>query len=145
MLIEDFGDDLFADALTRGADEKALYAAAAEVLAKLHADAAPDMLPPDKALHAYDETALLAEVDLLTEWFFPVALGRKADGRGGGRTSRVVAPGACAPYLQAPPSVFVHRDYHAQNLLWLPERERRGARRADRFPGRGGRGARPMI
>ena len=37
------------------------------------------MLPPDKDLHAYDETALLAEVDLLTEWFFPVALGRKAD------------------------------------------------------------------
>jgi aminoglycoside/choline kinase family phosphotransferase len=120
VLIEDLGDDLFADALARGADEGALYAAAAEVLAKLHADAAPGVLPPDKHLHAYDETALLAEVDLLTEWFFPVALGRKASEDETGK-HRELWRQALAPHLRAPP-VFVHRDYHAQNLLWLPER-----------------------
>ncbi|MGA7676604.1 MAG: phosphotransferase [Rhizomicrobium sp.] len=120
VLMEDLGDDLFADALATGADEKALYAAAAEVLAKLHADAAPGVLPPDKHLHAYDETALLAEVDLLTEWFFPVALGRKA-GEAETEEHRALWRLALAPYLRAP-SVFVHRDYHAQNLLWLPGR-----------------------
>jgi hypothetical protein len=120
VLIEDLGDDLFADALTRGADEEALYAAAAEVLATLHADAAPGMLPSDKHLHAYDETALLAEVDLLTEWFFPVALGRKADEAEIGQ-HRELWRQALAPHLGAAP-VFVHRDYHAQNLLWRPER-----------------------
>ena len=120
VLIEDLGDDLFADALARGADEQALYAAAAEVLARLHADAAPGVLPPDKHLHAYDETALLAETDLLTEWFFPVALGRKADKSETGQ-HRELWRQALAPYLHALP-VFVHRDYHAQNLLWLPGR-----------------------
>jgi len=120
VLIEDLGDDLFADALARGADEQALYAAAAEVLAKLHAGAAPGLLPPDKHLHAYDETALLAEVDLLTEWFFPVALGRKADEDETGQ-HRELWRQALAPHLRSL-SVFVHRDYHAQNLLWLPER-----------------------
>ena len=120
VLIEDFGDDLFADAVARGADEDALYGAAAEVLAKLHADAAPDALPPDKDLHTYDETALLAETDLLTEWFFPVALGRKASEDETGQ-HRELWRQALAPHLR-PPSVFVHRDYHAQNLLWLPGR-----------------------
>ena len=120
VLIEDLGDDLFVDALTRGADEKALYAASAEVLAKLHADAAPVALSPGKDLHAYDETALLAEVDLLTEWFFPVALRRKADDAEV-EDHRALWRLALAPYLRAP-SVFVHRDYHAQNLLWLPGR-----------------------
>ncbi len=120
VLIEDLGDDLFSDALVRGADEEALYAAAAEVLAKLHADAAPGVLPPDMHLHAYDETALLAEVDLLTEWFFPVALGRKADEDETGQ-HRELWRQVLAPHLRAP-SVFVHRDYHAHNLLWLPGR-----------------------
>ena len=120
VLIEDLGDDLFADALARGADEEALYGTAAEVLAKLHAEAAPDLLEPDKYLHAFDETALLAEVDLLTEWLFPVALGRKADAAET-EQHRQLWRQALAPHLRAP-SVFVHRDYHAQNLLWLPGR-----------------------
>ena len=125
VLIEDLGDALFADVLAQGADELPLHLAAADVLAKLHAAPAPAALPPDKPLFAYDETALLAEVDLLTEWFFPVALDRKAseteaaEFRGRWRES-------LAPFLVSPP-VFVHRDYHAQNLFWMPER--RGAAR----------------
>ena len=27
------------------------------------------------------------------------------------------------PRIQGSDMVFVHRDYHAQNLLWLPERD----------------------
>ena len=125
VLIEDLGDELFADALAKGANEKQLYQAAAEVLATLHAKPAPSVLPPDLALHAYDETALLAEVELLTEWFFPVALGRAASPD---ETEEYFSlwREALAPHLSSPP-VFVHRDYHAQNLLWLPQR--RGAAR----------------
>ena len=120
VLIEDLGDDLFADVLAKGADEPVLYATSAEVLARLHATEAPALLPPDKTLFFYDETALLAEVDLLTEWFFPVALGRNAD-PAEIEEHRALWRKALEPYLQSP-SVFVHRDYHAQNLLWLPER-----------------------
>ncbi len=120
VLIEDFGADLFTDSLAKGTGESQLYEGAAEVLARLHAEQAPALLPPDKDLYAYDETALLAEVDLLTEWFFPVALKRAAtadeiaDFRGAWRE-------ALAPVLAAP-AYFVHRDYHAQNLMWLPDR-----------------------
>lgn len=121
VLIEDLGDDLFADVLARGGDETALYQTAAEVLARLHAEPSPARLAPDKDLHAYDETALLAEVDLLPEWFFPVALGRKAS-EAEIAEHRALWREAMAPHLGAL-SVFVHRDYHAQNLLWLPGRK----------------------
>ena len=121
VIMEDLGNALYADVLAGGGDERALYEAAAEVLARLHARAAPALLPPDKTLFAYDETALLAEVDLMTDWFFPVALGRKASDaeveEHRGLWRRVLAS------LPASPPVFVHRDYHAQNLLWLPERQ----------------------
>jgi hypothetical protein len=121
VLIEDLGDALYADALAEGADALTFYKAAAEVLAKLHARPAPSVLPPDKALHAYDETALLAETDLLPQWFFPLALGREAR-PDEFEEHRALWRAALAPHLSTPP-VFVHRDYHAQNLLWLPARQ----------------------
>src|SRR4051794_10376676 len=76
VLIEDFGDDLYADVLDSDpSSEQSLYAAAMESLAELHACPAPQALSAEKQLFRYDETALLAETDLLTEWFFPVRLG----------------------------------------------------------------------
>jgi N-acetylmuramate 1-kinase len=122
VLIEDLGDDLYADVLAGGEDDElALYAAAIDVLAKLHVEAAPTTLGDSKALHTYDETALLAETDLMTEWFMPVALGRTVsdDER---QEHRALWRGVLRPVLDSP-SVFVHRDYHAQNLFWLPERD----------------------
>jgi N-acetylmuramate 1-kinase len=119
VLMEDLGTDLFTDSLGKGADEKALYAGAAEVLARIHLEAAPVLLPPDKILHPYDETALLAETDLLTEWFFPVALKRKASAAEAAEF-RGLWQEALKPFGRG--AVFVHRDYHAQNLMWLPQR-----------------------
>jgi N-acetylmuramate 1-kinase len=120
-LIEDLGHEDYAVVLSNGGDERELYSAAIDALAQLHKSSAPSLLPPDKPLHAYDETALVAETDLMTEWFLPLALGRAA-------TADEVAEHrrhwreVLTPVLAAAP-VFVHRDYHAQNLMWLPERE----------------------
>jgi aminoglycoside/choline kinase family phosphotransferase len=120
VLIEDLGDGLYADVLPDGGDAHELYGAAIDALAQLHREPAPALLPPDKPLHAFDETALIAETDLMTQWFLPLALGRAAvpdeiaEHRARWRD-------VLAPVLTAEP-VFVHRDYHAQNLIWLPER-----------------------
>jgi N-acetylmuramate 1-kinase len=119
VIIEDLGDALYADMVDAG-NEAQLYGAAADVLARLHAARAPAVLRPDKDLHAYDETALLAETDLLTEWFLPLALGRTAE-LDEIEEHRALWRAALAPVLKSD-SVFVHRDYHAQNLLWLPDR-----------------------
>ena len=123
VLIEDLGDDLYTNVLSNGhaSEEPELYGAAIDALAKLHSENAPAALSNGKQMHAYDETALLAETDLMTEWFIPLALGRSAseDER---EEHRALWREALGPVLSAP-SVFVHRDYHAQNLFWLPGRE----------------------
>jgi aminoglycoside/choline kinase family phosphotransferase len=121
VILEDLGDALFADVLVQGGDETALYEAAVEVLARIHANDAPATLSADKPLFEYDTAALIAETDLLTEWFLPLALGhdvRREDVEDHRKLWRTVLN-------QVGPTrrVFVHRDYHAQNLLWLPGRD----------------------
>ena len=120
VILEDLGDALFADVLAGGGDEKALYEAAVEVLAAIHAHDAPAALSADKPLFDYDGTALVAETDLLTEWFLPLALGRVASDAEVAE-HRALWNAALAG-IETSRKVFVHRDYHAQNLLWLPER-----------------------
>jgi aminoglycoside/choline kinase family phosphotransferase len=120
VILEDLGDALFADVLADGGDETALYKAAVEVLAAIHAHDAPAALSPDKPLFDYDSTALVAETDLLTEWFLPLALGRVATDAE--VTEHRSLYRAALASIGATRRVFVHRDYHAQNLLWLPDR-----------------------
>ena len=119
LIIEDFGDALFADVLEGGGPEEELYKAAVEVLAKLHAQPAPGALS-GLPLHVYDEDALLAETDLLTEWFLPLALGRPASDAE--RESHRALWRKALDSIAGHDHVLVHRDYHAQNLLWMPDR-----------------------
>ncbi len=121
VLIEDLGEGIFADALAQDEDEHTLYGAAIDALVRLQTETAPSLLPPDKPLYPYDETALLAEIDLVTDWFMPVALGRtpRADEVS---EHRELWRATLRSALASTP-VFVHRDYHAQNLIWLPDRK----------------------
>ncbi|HEY4076831.1 MAG TPA: phosphotransferase [Rhizomicrobium sp.] len=121
VILEDLGDALFADVLASGGNEKALYEAAVEVLAKIHAHDAPPRLSADKPLFEYDHTALIAETDLLTQWFLPLALGRAATDAEINEHRRLWQTALAG--IGESRRVFVHRDYHAQNLLWLPERD----------------------
>lgn len=128
LLLEDLGDALFTDVLPHGASSQELYAAAVEILARLHVEEAPSFLSPPPAfasqampLFAYDEIALIAETDLMLEWFFPLALGRPA-GEREYQDHRALWKGALDAIAREP-RVLVHRDYHAQNLIWLPERQ----------------------
>jgi aminoglycoside/choline kinase family phosphotransferase len=121
IILEDLGDALFADVLAEGGDEKQLYQAAVEVLAKIHAKDAPSALSSDKPLFAYDQAALVAETDLSIEWFLPLALDREATEQEISE-HRALWRSALAGIGKSR-RVFVHRDYHAQNLLWLPDRD----------------------
>ena len=124
-VLEDFGDALFARVIEDGADETPLYLAAIEALAVLHdAGTPPQTLNGpggDWPLLTYDETALQGGADLFVEWLpklddrvrFDAAA--VADWRAA--WAPIVASGAAGA------SVMAHRDYHAENLIWLPERE----------------------
>jgi aminoglycoside/choline kinase family phosphotransferase len=120
LIIEDFGDGLFADVLADGGAATELYKAAAKVLARLHAERAPLLLDVATPLFAYDDVALVAETDLLVEWFLPLALAREATEQEI-TAHRSLWRGVLAK-LPEGQRVFVHRDYHAQNLIWMPHR-----------------------
>lgn len=119
-LIEDFGDGVYARAIPAGADEETLYAAAVDTLLALHAAAPTPPASPLYAMLSCDRLALETEIGLLTEWWWPLKTGKPA------LTSVEAAYfSAWAGALDAlsAPDTIVLRDYHAENLLWLPARE----------------------
>lgn len=116
LLLEDLGDDTFTRVLAAGGGEEALYARALEALIALHAryrDAGD--------VPAYDDDLLLGEVRLLADWYVPAVRGAELapDARRGfERVWRDVLAVA-----RAVPSSLVLRDYHVDNLMWLPDRD----------------------
>ncbi|MBL28633.1 MAG: aminoglycoside phosphotransferase [Rhodospirillaceae bacterium] len=114
LLLEDLGDATYTRCLATGGDEPALYAAAVDLLADLHRAAPPASLAP------YDEAAYLREADLLIDWFWPaVDPGANPDAV---RAAYHDAWRAVLPEWRANDVVLVLRDYHADNLMWLPDR-----------------------
>jgi hypothetical protein len=117
-LIEDFGDDTYTRLLAGGADETELYALAIDTLAALHRAVARDGLP---ALPPYDTARLLAEAELLVDWYAtavlpePLAACARAEYRA---LWQEILPLAAT----AEPTLVL-RDYHVDNLVLLAGRE----------------------
>lgn len=117
LLLEDLGDDTFARVLAAGGDEAELYARATDVLVAAHA--APDhgLLPE---LGGYEGEALIDAAMLLAEWYLPEASGRATtmeqieDYRAAWRSSLAALPPSAGTLML--------RDYHKDNLMWLPKR-----------------------
>ncbi len=124
-VIEDLGDDLYARAIPAGADEGELYASAIDALLALHraAPAAPSDV--GYRMLTYDRTAMEAEVMLVPDWYWPHLKGEPASEAV--RTEYVDAWTEALAKLPKP-STLVMRDFHAENVLWLPDRD--GHRRA---------------
>jgi len=123
LLIEDLGTELVVHE-TSGAPIEPRYEVAADLLAALHRQALPAVLPVepgvDYTLPRYDMEALLIEAELLIDWYLPLLETRIA----GAKRDAYVAlwRDALAPVVDMP-ATWVLRDYHSPNLLWLPERE----------------------
>jgi len=133
VLLEDLGDRLFARLLKEGDEgvsEETLYGAAVDLLVDLHSRPVPHSLlaPRDGSyeLAAYDMAALSIEVDLVVDWFLPAFTGNRVD-----ETTRNSYKQAWQNVLrklsdltrESANDVLVLRDYHAENLIWLPERQ----------------------
>ena len=115
LLIEDLGDDLFKRICECAPEmEWQLYEAAIDVLAELHTHNAPPELPQ------YDAQTYLREARLLTEWYLPAATGALRLTALSEEYDRLINE-ACA-LLPSEGLVLVQRDYHAENLIWLPRR-----------------------
>lgn len=119
-LIEDLGDALYVHAIEAFANEPILYEAAVDALLQLAAANPPAPATEAYRMLDYDRAALQAEVALLIEWCWPLKTGGDAP-----PSLQADYFAAWTPALTAlsAPSMLVLRDYHAENLIWLPDRK----------------------
>lgn len=114
LLIEDLGDDLYAKHIAKTpGDETMLYRAAVDAL--IHLQAAPA-----KMLPRYDAAIMSNLAGLSVEWYATAATGTPdpvAQNSMRNTIHDILHP------LEHSPAVVVLRDYHAENLIWLPDRE----------------------
>lgn len=124
ILLEDFGASVYARVIENDpALERPLYEAAVECLGDIYRSSFPARMHWREAgwrVRDYDETALLAETHLFLDWYAvdkgaKISLAARADWDAIWRelfgTLNAHAPGLAL------------RDFHAENLFWLPERE----------------------
>ena len=113
VLLEDFGQDRMRDWLDEHpAAEVATYRKAIDALVKLHASLPGPFAPYDMAVYQ-------REAGLFTEWFCPAAE-IEVDAAG----YATAWDETLAPMLpRQEPGVTVLRDYHAENIMLLPDGE----------------------
>ena len=120
LLIEDLGDDTFTKVLANSDEtaERALYAAAVDVLIDLHRR---DPGSVTAGIPDYDDEKLLAEAALLVDWYLPAITGEPISDRL--RREFLDLWRSLFPTARATKSTLVLRDYHVDNLMWLPARQ----------------------
>jgi N-acetylmuramate 1-kinase len=122
-LLEDFGSHReFARLIEQGADEVALYREAATDLAHLHQHPKPDLLQSGGEtwpILEFDAIALRTNADLFADWFH--RFDDRARMTHADRARWADVRDDLVEQAMAFPREFTLRDYHAENLLWLPE------------------------
>ena len=125
ILLEDLGDDLYVHvARRRPESELSLYSGAVDLLADLADISAPSEIGGEGVrvpLRLYDLPELAREARLIPEWYLPAATGRPAPEALVAEYEALIAE-ACARVAEPAAPHVVLRDYHAENLIWRPER-----------------------
>lgn len=108
VLMEDLGDQLLLPALNASSVD-AHYARAMDALLAMQRHADTTGLPD------YDEQRLVAEMELMPEWFLKRHLGFVPECEQWDVVESAFR--ALVDSAQSQPQVFVHRDFHSRNLL----------------------------
>lgn len=114
LLLEDLGDALFARAIPDAPqNETLLYQSAADTLDHLHRAPLPESIKP------YDVAVMTKMAGLAYGWYRTGILGADATAQSRFETTFTDILHTYAPDQ----TVLILRDFHAENLLWLPDRE----------------------
>ena len=113
LLLSDLGDTTYLQALGGGNTDTArkLYDAATDALIKIQLASRANELPP------YDEALLLREMRLFPEWYIARHLNITLSEAQNAKLETVFARIIASNLSQ--PRVYVHRDYHSRNLMYI--------------------------
>ena len=114
FIIEDFGKLTFNKAIKKNISEELLYINAVQCLAEIHKNMNP------KAIPVYSNKYLFAELSIFTEWFFKekeIIIDNTALQKWEKAWEKPLNE------LKRGNNKLVLRDFHADNLFWLPERK----------------------
>lgn len=124
MLLEDLGDSLYANVIAKdSAMERPLYEAAIDTLAAIYRSSFPARMHFQDMpwrVRDYDLAALQAEADLFLDWYAK-DFGR--DIQGAARENWYKIWAGLFKSLSSHASGLALRDFHAENIFWLPERQ----------------------
>ena len=116
LLLEDLGDDTYTRVLATNPErEHSLYSLATDLLITLHSRFSQNLELPQ-----YDDACLHSEANLLLDWYLPAVTGKKATDAV--RQDYEVLWHRLFQLARVVPSTLVLRDYHVDNLMWLPRR-----------------------
>jgi hypothetical protein len=123
LITEDFGSASFVEG-DPPAPIAARYQAATDVLAALHRELLPEILPltphATYPIPSFDTDALLTEVGLMLEWYLP---DREVEPTNNMRAEFVMMWRDLLDRPAATAKTWVLRDFHSPNLIWLEQRE----------------------
>ena len=109
ILLEDVGSTHLLDKCVEGIDARPFYDKAIKTLVQIQDT-------PSEGLEPYDEGFLLEEMNLMTQWYLKEYLDTTLEcleGRMLLESFSLIAK----EVLSQPQGIFVHRDYHARNLM----------------------------
>ncbi len=124
VLLEDLGADLYARVIEEDpGQERRLYEAAIDTLAAIYRSTFPNKFQyrdTQWTVRSYDALVMLTEVDLCLDWYAK-DLGHKIQGPAREDWYQIWREAFKAFDAHAPGLAL--RDYHAENLFWLPDRQ----------------------
>ena len=112
LLLSDLGNTTYLQALTT-ANARNLYDAATDALIRIQLSSRENELPP------YDEPLLLREMRLFPEWYIAKHLNITLSEAQKSKLENVFTQIIAVNLAQ--PRVYVHRDYHSRNLMYVEE------------------------
>jgi aminoglycoside/choline kinase family phosphotransferase len=112
LLLSDLGTTTYLQALNPD-NASALYAQALSALVKIQQHSQPGVLPE------FDRAFMLRELAIFPEWYIGKHLNTTLTAAQAAELQKVFEH--IVANCLAQPQVFMHRDYHSRNLMWMDE------------------------
>ncbi len=125
LLIEDFGDEVFAAEVRKGRDQASLWKRGVDALIAVQSTAPPERIPLSDGsvfeLPIADEGVLEIETELLLDWYWPALRGDPPPQSARDNFKHLWK--AIFDRVLAQPKTWLLRDFHSPNLIALDARK----------------------